>query len=238
VAIYSTFMQRAVDQVVHDVAFPGLPVVFALDRAGFVSGDGETHQGLLDIGLFGSVPGLAMIAPANGAEVRLGLCWALAQERPVMLRYPKAACGPELEELSAPMEEGKGVFVRFFQSEVLLMSVGALLPEVLAAAHLLNCAGISADIYNMRFVKPIDQEYLSSVLRLYDHAVMVEEGAARGGVGEYVSRLLCNRRERTVSFHTLAAADEFPDQGSRDQMLAAAGLDGPGIAAFVRGVLE
>ena len=238
VAIYSTFMQRAVDQVVHDVAFPGLPVVFAVDRAGFVSGDGETHQGLLDISLFGSVPGLAMIAPANNAEVRLSLDWALSRGRPVMLRYPKAACGPDLEELAAPLEEGRGVYVRFLQSEVLLVSVGALLPEVLAAAHLLNCAGISVDIYNLRFVKPIDGDYLSSVLRLYRHAVMVEEGAARGGAGEHVSRLLSNRDERSVSFHTLAAGDEFPAQGTRDQTLAAAGLDGPGIAAFVRGLCE
>jgi 1-deoxy-D-xylulose-5-phosphate synthase len=238
VAVYSTFMQRAVDQVVHDVAFPGLPVVFALDRAGFVSGDGETHQGLLDLSLFGSVPGLAMIAPANRAEVRLGLDWALARGRPVMLRYPKAACGPDLEELAVPLEEGRGVFVRFLQGEVLVVSVGALLPEVLAAAHLLNCAGISVDIYNLRFVKPIDEDYLSSVLRLYRLVVVVEEGAARGGVGEHVSRMLCNRDERLVSFHALAAPDEFPAQGTRDQMLAAAGLDGPGIAAFVRAFCE
>jgi 1-deoxy-D-xylulose-5-phosphate synthase len=238
VAAYSTFMQRAVDQVVHDVAFPRLPVVFAVDRAGFVSGDGETHQGLWDISLFGSVPGLAIFAPASKGEMRLGLRWALAQERPVMLRYTKAACGPEPEELAAPLEEGRGVFVRFFQSEVLLLSVGALLSEVLAASHLLNLAGISVDIYNLRFVKPIDEDYLASVLHLYRYAVMVEEGAARGGVGEHISRLLCNREERAVTFHPLAAADEFPAQGTREQMLASAGLDGPGIASFVRRLCE
>ena len=171
--------------------------------------------------------------------MRLGLDWALARGRPVMLRYPKAACGPDLEELAAPLEEGRGVFVRFLQSEVLVVSVGALLPEVLAAAHLLNCAGISVDIYNLRFVKPIDEDYLSSVLRLYRRVVMVEEGAARGRRGRArITDCSAIGTGGRFPFMPLRHRDEFPAQGTRDQMLAAAGLDGPGIAAFVRGSLR
>jgi 1-deoxy-D-xylulose-5-phosphate synthase len=240
VAIYSTFMQRAVDQVIHDVAIPGLPVVFVVDRAGFVSGDGETHQGLFDMALFGGVPGMTILAPASRGEIGLSLRWALSQEKPVMIRYPKAVCGPELEALASPLEEGRGVFVRFLQSEVLLVSVGGLLPETLEAAHLLNLSGISVDIYNLRFVKPIDSESLYSVLRLYRRVVVVEEGMARGGVGEHLSQLMAQKDAGlgTVSVCVRGAPDAFAATGSREQLLASAGLDGAGIASFVRGVCE
>jgi 1-deoxy-D-xylulose-5-phosphate synthase len=241
VAMYSTFVQRAVDQVIHDVALPRLPVVFAVDRAGFVPGDGETHQGLFDISLFAGVPGMTLLAPASRTELCLSFRWALSQERPVMIRYPKAVCGPELDALASPLEEGRGVFVRFLQSEVLLVSVGGILPEALEAAHILNLAGISVDIYNLRFVKPIDSDSLYSILRLYRHAVVVEEGIARGGVGEHVGRLMAERDadgQPAVSLRVRGAPDAFAATGSRGQLLAAAGLDGAGIASFVRGLCE
>ncbi|HEY9594536.1 MAG TPA: 1-deoxy-D-xylulose-5-phosphate synthase, partial [Spirochaetia bacterium] len=199
VALYSTFLQRAVDQVIHDVALPGLPVVIAVDRAGFVPGDGETHQGIFDVSLFSPVPGLTILAPASRGELAVCLRWAVASGRPVMIRYPKAVCGPELPELSGPVEEGRGGFVRFLQSEALIVSVGGLLPQCLEAAHLLNLEGISTDIYNMRFIKPIDEEYLLSVLRLYRFVVLVEEAASRGGVGDQVGRLVAARLAGGVS---------------------------------------
>jgi len=238
VAIYSTFMQRAVDQVIHDVALPRLPVVFALDRAGMVSGDGETHQGIFDVGLFAGVPGLALFAPATRGELIQGLDWALSQNGPVMVRYPKAVCGPELAELAAPLEAGRGVFARFLQSEVLLISVGALLPQVLVAAHQLNLAGISADIYNLRFIAPLDSDYLLSVLRLYRRVVVVEEASPRGGVGERVCRILQDTNMTSVEVTCLSAGEGFPGIGTRDQLLIRAGLDGPSIARRVRSLCE
>jgi 1-deoxy-D-xylulose-5-phosphate synthase len=238
VALYSTFLQRAVDQVIHDVALPGLPVVFAVDRAGFVPGDGETHQGVFDISLFSAVPGLTMLAPSSRSELTLMLRWAVSVGRPVMIRYPKAVCGPELPELSSPIEEGRGVFVRFLRSEVLFMNVGGMLPQCLGAAHLLNLDGVSADIYNLRFLKPLDESYLLSVLRLYRHVVMVEEAATRGGLGETVNRLLGESATNGVTFVAMGAADRFPGLGSRDQLIAEAGLDAAGIALRARALCE
>ncbi len=236
VAIYSTFLQRAVDQVIHDVALPGLPVIFAVDRSGVVSGDGETHQGVFDISLFGSVPGLSIISPASRQEMELCLRWALLRGAPVMIRYPKAVCGPDLEELASPLEEGKGVFVRHHQSEVLLIAVGGILTEALKAAHLLNLRGISADIYSMRFVKPLDEAYLEKVLSLYGCAVLVEETLTRGGLGEHVGRML-HERGSSVRFRSLGVADLFLPHGSRGELLRLARLDGESIARRVEEIL-
>jgi len=232
VCIYSTFLQRGVDQIVHDVALPGLPVVFAVDRAGLVAGDGETHQGTLDIALLRCIPGLSILAPSCRAEMELFLEYALSREGPTVLRYPKAVCGPDLPELAAPVEEGRGIFVRRNGAEVLLICVGGLLPEVLAAAHMLDLDGISSDIYALRFIKPIDVENLLSVVGDYDAAFCVEEGTHRGGVGEELSHRLRESGARTA-LRVLAAPDSFLAQASRRELLAQCGLDGAGICLTV-----
>jgi 1-deoxy-D-xylulose-5-phosphate synthase len=236
VAIYSTFMQRAVDQVIHDVAIPRLPVVFAVDRSGVVSGDGETHQGVFDVSLFSSIPGMTIVSPSCRGELEMFLRWSLSREGPVMIRYPKAVCGPELEELASPPEEGRGVFVRHHQSEVLLMSLGGILPEVLKAAHLLNLRGISADIYAARFVKPLDAEYLRKVLDLYEKAVLIEETVTRGGLGQAIAHIL-QERGSPIRFYSIGVPDAFPPQGSRGELLRACGLDGESIARRVEEIL-
>ncbi len=232
VAIYSTFMQRAVDQVIHDVAIPRLPVIFAIDRSGLVAGDGETHQGIFDVGLFSSVPGLTILCPSCSGEVELSLRWAMERGGPVMIRYPKAVCGPDLPELAAPIEEGRGVFIRHHQSEVLLMTAGGILPEVLKAAHLLNMRGISTDIYCVRFVKPIDTVYLEKVVRLYERVLLIEENVGRGGLGEFVASLLLEKGAAT-RFHVACVPEAFIPQGARSDLLRASGLDGESIARRV-----
>jgi 1-deoxy-D-xylulose-5-phosphate synthase len=232
VAIYSTFMQRAVDQVIHDVAIPRLPVIFAIDRAGLVAGDGETHQGIFDVGLFSSIPGLTIFCPSCSAEVEKSLRWALERGGPVIIRYPKAVCGPDLPELTEPIEEGRGVFIRRHQSEVLLMTVGGILPEALKAAHILNLRGISTDIYCARFVKPIDAAYLEKVVRQYERILLVEETVARGGLGELVARMFVEKGIAT-RFHALCVPEAFMPQGARSDLLRASGLDGESIARRV-----
>jgi 1-deoxy-D-xylulose-5-phosphate synthase len=238
VAMYSTFLQRAVDQIIHDVALSRLPVVFAVDRAGFVSGDGKTHQGIFDVALTGCVPGLALLAPASRGELALCLRWAVGHGGPVMIRYPKAVCGPEVPDLDFPIEEGRGVFLRRLRSEVLMVNVGALMPQCLAAAHILNLAGISTDIYNLRFIKPLDADHLIAVLRPYRFVVTVEEAVLRGGAGEQIGRLAREAGMEGMRLLSLGVADEFPVVGTRDQLLEAAGLDGPGIARRVRELCE
>jgi 1-deoxy-D-xylulose-5-phosphate synthase len=235
-AVYSTFMQRAVDQVIHDTGIRSLPVVFALDRAGFVGGDGETHQGLFDISLFRAVPGMTILAPGGDAELRAMLNWALAEPGPVMIRYPKAAYPPEEGAFSAPLERGRGVFVRRTGAPLCLAFTGGLYPEVRAAAEILAGRGLGADLYNLRFLKPVDEDYLTELLNRYDLVVFIEEGVKPGGFGEYAAELAL-RRHGSAEIMVLAAPDCFMPQGSREELLRRSRLDGPGIALSVSAFL-
>jgi 1-deoxy-D-xylulose-5-phosphate synthase len=239
VAIYSTFMQRAVDSVMHDSAIERLPVVFALDRAGFVAGDGETHQGLFDIALFRAVPGMTILAPASGGELTLMLEWALAQTGPVMIRYPKAALPPEEAAFSAPLETGRGVLIAApsggtaQNAAVCLAAAGSMYAEAAAAARALACEGTAVDQYNFRFLKPLDGAFLAALFRRYRHIVVLEEGCAAGGVGEAVTALSA-ALGGTAQIHCLNAGDSFYGVGTRKELLAEAGLDAEHIALFCK----
>ncbi|MDR2501516.1 MAG: 1-deoxy-D-xylulose-5-phosphate synthase [Treponema sp.] len=236
VAVYSTFIQRAVDQVIHDVGLQGLPVVFVLDRSGFVSDDGETHQGLFDIGLFRLVPGMSILAPASAGELKAMLRWGLAQAGPVMIRYPKGCCPPEAPAFSLPLEQGRGVCVRRAPpagaARLCIAFTGGLYPQVQEAAELLEAQDLLADTYNFRFLKPVDEEYLVKLLGAYDLMVCVEEGVKNGGAGEYVAEF-AGRRRCSCRVLVLGAQDAFPPQGKREALAGLNGLDGPGIAAAV-----
>jgi 1-deoxy-D-xylulose-5-phosphate synthase len=232
VAVYSTFIQRAMDQVIHDVALQNLPVVFALDRAGFVSDDGETHQGLFDISLFAPVPNISILAPAGKGELALMLNWALACPGPVVIRYPKAACPEEYPACSLPLEKGRGVFIREGQGDLCLAFTGGLYPQVLDAAEKLSARGVQADLYNLRFLKPLDEDYLSALMDRYEEVFFIEEGVLRGGFGEYAAAL-GKRRGVSARIFTLGVEDSFVALGKREELLKINGLDGEGIAAAV-----
>jgi 1-deoxy-D-xylulose-5-phosphate synthase len=238
-AIYSTFMQRAVDQVIHDVCIQNLPVTFALDRSGFVSDDGETHQGLFDIALFRSAPNLTILAPAGGAELAAMLDWSLAADGPCLIRYPKGPCPPDQAAFHQALETGRGVWVRRSASPApavcCLAFTGSLYPQVMEAAELLEGLGIPSDCYNLRFLKPVDGDYMTEIMNRYRLAVFIEEGAGSGGFGEYVSALAI-RRSWAVRILCLAAGDCFYPQGKREELLRIAGLDGQGIANRAAGV--
>jgi 1-deoxy-D-xylulose-5-phosphate synthase len=225
VALYSTFVQRAVDQVLIDIALPCLPVVIALDRAGAVGEDGETHQGIYDIALFRSFPNLSILAPASAGELALFLEWALDSGRPAILRYPKGPCPREEAAYAEPIVSGRGVFVRRSGSDTLIVALGALVaPSVDAAA---------ADVYSLRFVAPFDEESFLEAVLPYSRVLVVEEGVARGGFGEYLVSLIASRLPRVA-----ASAAGFPSlpmpQASRDELLARVGLDAAGIFQRVR----
>jgi 1-deoxy-D-xylulose-5-phosphate synthase len=235
-AIYSTFMQRAVDQVIHDVCIQQLPVTFALDRSGFVSDDGETHQGLFDIALFRSAPNLTLLAPAGAAELSAMLDWSLAAPGPCLIRYPKGPCPPDDPAFHLPLETGRGVWIRRGASAVCCLAfTGSLYPQVMEAADLLGEAHITADCYNLRFLKPVDEDHLTEIMGRYPLAVFIEEGVGSGGFGEYVSALAI-RRNWTARPLCLAAGDCFYPQGKREELLQKAGLDGRGIADRAAGV--
>jgi 1-deoxy-D-xylulose-5-phosphate synthase len=237
VAIYSTFLQRAVDQVIHDVALPELPVVFAVDRAGIVGPDGETHQGAFDISLFRAVPGLTIMAPSTQQEMELMLRHALAKAGPVLIRYAKAPCCTYPSTQPRPMLEGRGVFVRQNKGEVLIVSFGALLREAMEAAELLGGLDIAADVFNLRFLQPLDLDYLVSLFYRYRLICIVEEGSRCGGVGEQIAAEL-KRRGTALPFLHLGFPRKFLMQGSRRQLLALYGLDGNNIATAVEQALE
>lgn len=229
VAIYSTFMQRSVDSVIHDVALQRLPVVFALDRAGFVPDDGETHQGLFDIALFRSVPNFVLLAPASAKELDLMLYWAVSSGKPCMIRYPKDVCPNEIPALSSPLIEGQGVFLRQNRASICILFTGSLLLQVEDAANRLSIAGYPCDVYHLRFLKPIDEEYLFSAMEPYKMVVVVEEGVQQGGIGEYLGALL-RQKKPNVHFFNIGCPDQFHPQGSRKELLARNMLDGMGLA--------
>jgi 1-deoxy-D-xylulose-5-phosphate synthase len=234
VAVYSTFSQRAVDQIIHDAGLQNLPVIFALDRAGFVEHDGETHQGIFDIALFRPAPNMTILAPAGDRELGAMLDWALspAGAGPVIIRYPKASCPPEAEAFSAPLRRGRGVFVsrESASSSLCLAFTGGLYPQVLEGARILASQGVETALYNLRFLKPVDEDYLAAIMNRFRGVVFIEEGTRNGGFGEYAAALGL-RRNCSARILILAAADQGPFLGRREELLGGSGLDGPGIAA-------
>ena len=239
-AIYSTFIQRAVDEVIHDVCLQNLPVVFALDRAGLVGDDGETDQGIFDISLFRSAPGLSILAPAGEEELVQMLRFSLngppseplAESGPVMIRYPKATCPYGDPAFFLPLEKGRGVWVRRQDSRICIMFTGSLYPQVLSGAEILQARGIPVDLYNIRFIKPVDEDYLADVMSQYEIVVIAEEGRVPGGFGEYASEL-ANRRDCRCAVKILGVREKFDALGTRDELLRRNGLDGEGIAEAV-----
>jgi 1-deoxy-D-xylulose-5-phosphate synthase len=239
VSIYSTFMQRAVDQVIHDVALPQLPVLFLLDRSGLVSSDGETHQGAYDIALFRSVPGLSILAPGFREEIPGMLSWAMQISSPCMIRFPKEACPaapPDIEPFSKPFQPGKGVFLRSGRGAVLIASLGALSLKALGAAEILDREKIGVDILHLNTVKPFDEEHFLSLTHPYQTIIMVEDGTKQGGLGELIASLL-QKIPDSPEFRHLGIPDRLLTQADREELLSMCGLDSEGIADLVRATL-
>ncbi|MBN2659529.1 MAG: 1-deoxy-D-xylulose-5-phosphate synthase [Spirochaetales bacterium] len=240
ISIYSTFMQRAVDQVIHDVAIPHLPVTIVMDRAGLVPGDGETHQGIYDISLFKNVPGMTFVAPVNQSEMEMAVELALKSRGPFMIRYAKESCYPECAALSAPFESGRGVFLskgEGRENKTLLISLGSLLTEAETCAGLLEKKGISCDVYNMRFIAPLDIDYLLDLVSNYNLTVFVEDGVKTGGLGEKIAAAMLEH-DRNFHFRYLGAPDEFLGQATREELIRMCGLDGKSLAGRVEEILH
>jgi 1-deoxy-D-xylulose-5-phosphate synthase len=238
-AIYSTFIQRGVDQVIHDAALQKLPVILALDRSGFVGEDGETHQGLFDISLFRPVPGMRILSPAGAAELTLMLDWALEKAAgpggPIAIRYPKGEAPAEEAAFSQPLAEGRGVWIsgpaEAAEGRICLAFTGGLYGEVRRAAEILAGRGLRADCYNLRFLKPVDEDYLASIMDRYGLTVFAEEGIREGGFGEY-ALALARMRNCGGRVLVLAVEGDFEGLGTRRELLKANRLDGEGIADY------
>ena len=228
VAIYSTFLQRAYDQLVHDVALQNLPVVFAVDRGGLVGADGPTHHGTFDLSFAACIPNLAVLTPADEAECRALLTTAFRHDGPTLVRYPRGSGlgtvpGSDLDTL--PFGKGE---IRRHGEQVALLAFGSLLGAALGAGDELN-----ATVANMRFVKPLDADLVAALAGNHSLLVTLEENAVIGGAGSEVERVLAERG-LSVPVLRLGLPDRFIDHGEQGQLLAELGLDKAGIVRAIQ----
>ncbi len=235
VAIYSTFMQRAYDQVIHDVCLQNLPVVFAMDRGGFVGADGPTHHGLFDFAFLRTVPNLVVMAPKDENELQHMLKTAVSCGRPASLRYPRGAgTGTALDESPRELPVGKGEILLDPPDAVAsIFAIGSCVHPALAAAGLLKADGIAVQVVNARFVKPLDAELLCSAAEKAGRIVTVEENALMGGFGSAVLELFAERGI-AAAVRRLGIPDEFAQHATQKELRRLYGIDAEGIAAAVR----
>ncbi len=228
VAIYSSFLQRAYDQLIHDVAIQNLPVVFAIDRAGLVGADGPTHSGNYDLSFLRCIPNMVVMAPADENECRQMLYTAFLQDGPTAVRYPRGK-GIGLEPVSEmqALPIGKALKLRSGHSVAILL-FGSLLAEAQVAAEELD-----ATLVNMRFVKPLDKAMLRELAQSHDLLVTLEDNAIMGGAGSAVNEYL-HEAGLAVDMLNLGLPDDYIDHAQREDQLAACGLDAAGIVRRVR----
>jgi 1-deoxy-D-xylulose-5-phosphate synthase len=232
VAIYSTFLQRAYDQLIHDVALQNLPVVFALDRGGLVGADGPTHHGAFDYSFLRCIPNMTVMAPADENECRQMLYTAFTLDGPATVRYPRGAgVGAEVARAMKALPIGRGE-VRREGRRVAILAFGSMLAAALEAGEALN-----ATVANMRFVKPVDRELAYRLAATHDVIVTVEENVVAGGAGSAVAEALAADGV-AVPVLMLGLPDRFVEHGDSQQLLADCGLDAAGIARAIREHLD
>ncbi len=238
VAIYSTFLQRGFDSVVHDVVVQGLPVVFAMDRAGFVGDDGKTHQGFLDVSYLRCLPGMVVAAPKDEAELRDLLFTAVDHDTPFAIRFPRGpGAGARLDRPMTKIPVGKAELVREGH-DIALVGFGQTVIECEGAASVLSEQGISAAVVNARFAKPLDSELLVSLAKDIGIIITAEENVRAGGFGEAVREALAGAGLASSLVETLAMPDAIVDHGPQSAMRSVHSLDSAGIARRAREILD
>lgn len=231
VAIYSTFLQRAYDQILHDVALQKLKVIFGIDRAGIVGEDGETHQGIYDVSFLYTIPYLAILSPASPNEMKAMLEYAVTKHSgPIAIRYPRGS-GYEFEGSEIPLEYSKGVLLKK-GVDVTLIGVGSMIKVTLEVSRLLENEGMSCDVINPRFLRPVDDELILTSVRKTGHVVIVQDVIQNGGFGSYVENLI---NEGRMKAHTLVLGlpDRGIEHGDRNLIYKQYGLDAQGIKTSI-----
>ena len=235
--IYSTFMQRSVDQMIHDIALQKAHAVFMLDRAGAVPADGVTHQGIFDISLFRPIPDLEILSPVSQNDLKLCFDWAVDKGTCVVIRYPKLSCPTEFPQFSSPVELGRGIFMpctefvienvtekqlEAHKNKILVVLTGGMYPEAQKAVRSVLLEDGYADMYILRFIKPFDESYFIELAKKYYGVVLVEDGVKIGGICEYLKSILAENG--ILNTKLLGFEDKFFSHGTRDEILEAAGL--------------
>lgn len=230
-AVYSTFLQRAYDQILHDVCLNHFAVTFAVDRAGIVGSDGETHQGIFDISYLTHIPGLVVMAPKNAVELKDMLEFCMTCPEPTAIRYPRGEAFKELTDFRAPIRFGECEWIRR-EGEVLFLAAGSMVKEAEEAARILDAQGIHVALVNLRFLSPLDARMLKDALS-YPMVVTLEENVMRGGLGEEVAgKLLAGGYGGR--FLPVALPNRFIEHGTQAELRKACGLDAESIAKLVR----
>lgn len=223
VAVYSSFLQRAYDQILHDVCIQSLPVVFAIDRAGLVGSDGETHQGIFDLSFLSIIPNMTILAPKNKWELSDMLKFAIDFEAPIAIRYPKGEAYDGLKELRAPIEYGKSEML-YEEAEIALVAIGSMVKTAVSVREELKKMGHQVTLVNARFAKPLDEEMLQALLPNHQLIVTMEENVRHGGFGEMVADFYQNRNV-SARIVNIAIPDEYVEHGNVNILKQEVGLD-------------
>ncbi|MDO4284256.1 MAG: 1-deoxy-D-xylulose-5-phosphate synthase [Eubacteriales bacterium] len=231
VAIYSSFLQRAYDQILHDVCLQNLHVIFAVDRAGLVGADGETHQGIFDLSYLSSIPGMTVLAPKNKWEFSDMMKFADAWQGPIAVRYPRGEAYDGLQEMRAPVEYGKAE-VLFEESGILLLAVGTMVKTALEVRRALKEAGYACSLVNARFVRPFDTGLLERMAGTHRLFVTMEENVLSGGFGEHVQAWGAELEHAPRIMH-VAIPDEYVEHGSVERLYQEEGLDAASVTERV-----
>ncbi len=222
-AVYSSFLQRAYDQMIHDVALQNLPVVLAVDRAGLVGSDGETHQGIFDLSYLSSIPNMTVMSPKNKWELADMLRFALSYQGPIALRYPRGEAYDGYQDFRAPVAYGKSEMV-YQESEIAIVSVGHMFEAAAEVRDRLKSRGYRCTLVNARFVKPIDQSMLEELCRDHRLIATIEENVQTGGFGEHVIEYVGGKC-RDVQVLSLALPDDYVEHGSIQALREETGID-------------
>ena len=231
VAIYSSFLQRAYDQILHDVCLQNLPVVFAIDRAGLVGSDGETHQGIFDLSYLSSIPNMHIMAPKNKWELSDMMKFAVASNMPIALRYPRGEAFDELKSIRAPIELGKSEAI-YEEEGIILFAVGSMVKVGLAVREQLKGKGYACSLTNARFVKPIDEDAVREACGKHKLIVTMEENVLSGGYGEKV-RNYVDSLDKPVPVLNIAIPDEYVEHGNVEVLKREIGIDEDSIVKKV-----
>lgn len=232
-AVYSTFLQRAYDQIVHDVCMQELPVIFAVDRAGIVGADGETHQGIFDIAYLSHIPNITLLSPKNKWELEDMLAFAVELNKPVAIRYPRGTASEEFQNNREKIVYGKSEIIQKGE-KVALLAEGHMLSFAMEAAEKLKQQDITAFVINMRFLKPLDEAMLKEVANCCEYVVTIEDGVKQCGFGSKVLEYYSDNDINTVKVIRCGFPDKFIEQGTTEQLYHIYGLDGEGIYNTVK----
>ena len=236
VAVYSSFLQRAYDQILHDVCQQKLHVVFAVDRAGLVGSDGATHQGIFDLSYLSSIPGLTIMAPKNRWELSDMLRFAIRFDGPIAVRYPRGEAYDGLREFRAPIETGRSEMI-YEESQIALFALGSMVSIAEKVRAVLKEQGYSVTLVNARFAAPLDEACIRKLADTHELIVTMEENVASGGLGEHVAAFVC-REQLPVQLLAVSVPDQFVEHGSVGELYEMLGLDAASVAERIKCACE